>query len=171
MRACEISSEEDELLALYSVYLDTQSCRSSKFNREDAPWIEKCIEKYSLDREALELMGFCLNSSDTAVDELATYAYKRYELGGKTSASSCLQIDVNDEKWQGVIESVIEHLSRKVMDEDYAAWALVINMPKECRSDIYWIYRNGNVEKVALDRLASRSRDVIPVVSSLKQNK
>ena len=168
MRACEIASDEDELLALYSVYLDTQSCRSSKFNREDAPWAEKCIEKYSLDREALELMGFCLNSSDTAVDELATYAYKRYELGGKPSASSCLQIDAKDEKWQSVIASVIEHISDKMKKEGYAAWALVINKPIEKRSDIYWIYQNGNVEKIELDRLASRSRDVIPCVSSLK---
>jgi len=164
LRACEISSEEDELLALYSVYLDTQSCRSSKFNREDTPWVEKCIEKYSLDRESLELMGFCLNAPNTPVDELAMYAYKRYEFSS-VCASSVIQIDESEEGWNGAVARVLDLLLNKIANEEYAAWALVVNKPLVSRSDIYWIYKNGEVKKIELDRLASRSRDVIPVVS------
>ena len=167
MRACGIAQDRDERLALYSVYLDTQSCRSTKFNKADTPWVEECLEKYGIDRDLIERMGFCLVSPEESIDVIAMYAYKRYEFDA-VCASTVIQIDENDGRWENVLPIAINYLSQKTAAEEYAAWGFVVNKPMISRSDIYWIYRDGRVEKVALDRLASRTRDVIPVVSSIK---
>jgi len=167
LNACEVANGDDELLALYSVYLDTQSCRSLKFNRADLAWTENCIEKFSLDRDELTRMGFCLNDADEPVPTLAMYAYKRYEFGNKVSASTCIQIDEGDERWNKIIFAIVEHLKEKTDKEGYAAWVFAVNKPALSRSDLYFIHDDGRVEKRSLDRLASRSRDVIPVLSAL----
>lgn len=166
MLACDIATDDAELLALYSVYLDTQSCRSSKFNAADLPWVDTCIKKHGIDRKDIERMGFCLNSPTEPVDVIAMYAYKRYEFQ-RVSASTAIQIDENDGEWDRIIPLAIELLGRKVKDDKCAAWAFVVNKPQISRSDIYWIYENGEVQKIELDRLASRSKDVIPVVKAL----
>ena len=170
MCACGVATELDERLALYSVYLDTQSCKSSKFKKWDAEWIAACIEKYGLDAGELEKMGYCLNSPDEPADVVAMYAYKRYEFGGAVCASTAIQIDVADGAWDGVIAQALRYLSDVTLREGYRAWAFVVNKPEISRSDIYWIYPDGRVERLELDRLASRSRDVIPVVSTIYLN-
>ena len=166
MKASSVAGDEEEKLALYSVYLDTQSCRSSKFNKTDAPWIEECLSKYGVDRDAIEKMGFCLNSPCEPIDVISMYAYKRYEFKS-VSASTAIQIDDEDKGWESVIESAVDHLLKKTRKEGYALWAFVVNKPIKSRSDIYFIKENGIVEKLELDRLASRSKDVIPVVSAI----
>ena len=166
MKACGIATDDDERLALYSVYLDTQSCKSSKFNRADTEWVEKCLDKYAIDRDKIERLGFCLVSPDEPVDVVAMYAYKRYEFG-KVSASTAIQIDDTLPEWRSVLSKTLDFLAKKTRDEGYALWAFVVNMPAKSRSDIYFIRDNGEVERLELDRLASRSKDVIPVVSSL----
>ena len=40
MSSVGAGDSESEIMALYSVYLDTQSCRSSKFNENDTEWVE-----------------------------------------------------------------------------------------------------------------------------------
>ncbi len=167
MSECGAMDQSDEVLALYSIFLDTQSCKSSKFDENDAPWVERCIEKYSLDREELIQMGYCLNSSLEDAATLAMYAYKRYEFNGKVSASNCVQIDERDENWNGVIMSLVKHLKGKIADEGYDLWIMVVNKPRIARSDLYIIHNDGRVQFAALDRLASRSKDVIPIVSSI----
>ena len=167
MRALGVDTPDDERLALYSVYLDTQSCRSSKFNKEDAVWAEECIAKYGIDKVGIERMGFCLNSPDEPVDVIAMYAFKRYEFH-RVCASTAIQIDDDDAVWDGVIRQSVDLLRDKSAKEGYALWAFVVNKPMKTRSDIYFIYGDGNVQKLELDRLASRSKDVIPVVSTIK---
>ena len=166
--AVECCLDDDWLkkLALYSVFLDTQSCRSSKFNREDAPWVDKTIEVCSIVRSEIEKMGFCLMSPDEDANELAMYAYKRYEFNGKPSASTAIQIDASEVEWELLIPQIVECLKAKLVSDGYKMWAFVLNMPIESRSDIYFIYPD-RVEVLKLDRLASRSKDVIPIANLL----
>lgn len=165
MTACEIEDAELEKLAIYSVYLDTQSCRSPKYRQGDTEWLESGIKKYGIDRGEIERMGFCLCDPCEDVEVLSMYGFKKYSYGARPSFSTCIQIDTNDCEWSDVIERITDRLSQKLIDEEGAVWAFVVNMPIEARSDIYFIERSGKVSKVELDRLASRSRDVIPVVS------
>ena len=164
---CGVADGELERLAIYSVYLDTQSCRSPKYKQRDTEWLDRGIEKYSIDRAEIERMGFCLNESAESAESLAMYGFKKYSFGEKPSFSSCIQIDATDGAWEIRIAEILEFLKKKLCSESGVCWAFVVNMPIDTRSDIYFIDRGGNVEKLALDRLASRSRDVIPVVSAM----
>ncbi len=163
--ACGVSDGELERLAIYSVYLDTQSCRSPKYKKEDTEWLECGMEKYGIDRQKIERMGFCLCDPDEDVEILAMYGYKKYSFGARPSFSTCVQIDADDARWNERIERITSYLGQKLRDEGGAIWAFVVNMPALSRSDIYFIGRGSEVERVELDRLASRSRDVIPIVS------
>ncbi len=165
MDVCGLSDEELERLAIYSVYLDTQSCQSPKFKRSDTDWLEQGIEKYGIDREELTRMGYALCDADEDIEVLAMYAFKKYSFGKRPSFSTCIQIDACEPLWDGIIAKIVEYLSARLDKEGGAIWAFVVNKPMEVRSDIYFIDCLGGVEKVGLDRLASRSRDVIPVVS------
>ena len=159
--ACGLADDLMEKLAIYSVYLDTQSCRSPKFDKGDLPWIADGIARLGLDEDELVEMGFCLNSLDEAPDVLAMYAYKRYEFDGKVGASTCIQIDGKQAGWQGKIDEIVGCLKQKMIDDGAKLWVLVVNKPEIVRSDLYFIREDG-VERVCLDRLASRSRDVVP---------
>ena len=163
--ACSVADGELERLAIYSVYLDTQSCRSPKFNRRDIEWLERGIEKYGIDRIEIERMGFCLCDPCEEVEILAMYGYKKYSFGARPSFSTCVQIDADDVLWNERIEKITSYLVEKLKDGGGALWAFVVNMPAISRSDIYFIEQSGKINKVELDRLASRSRDVIPVIS------
>ena len=163
---CALDDVWMKKMALYSIYLDTQSCRSTKFNCEDAPWVRKTLEEFEMDEKELERMGFCLNSFDEDVKTLAMYGYKRYEFKGKRSASTCIQIDTSEKEWGETIPKIVEYLKLQMVCEGCEMWAFVLNMPIESRSDIYYLRENG-VEILRLDRLASRSKDVIPIANSL----
>ena len=163
--ACGVADGELERLAIYSVYLDTQSCRSPKFKSGDREWLDRGIEKYGIDRAEIERMGFCLNAANEGVEILAMYGYKKYLFGTRPSFSTCVQIDGLDMRWNERIEKITSYLSGVLEKENGALWAFVVNKPMETRSDIYFIEQGGKVEKVCLDRLASRSRDVVPVLS------
>lgn len=167
--ACGVADDFMEKMAIYSVYLDTQSCRSPKFDKNDLPWLADGIARLGLDEDELMQMGFCLNSLDEDAEILATYAYKRYEFGGRVGASSCIQIDGELGGWTEKTDEIVECLKRKMLLDGAFIWVLVVNKPKISRSDLYFIRENG-VEVVCLDRLASRSRDVVPVVMSESQS-
>lgn len=154
-----------EKLAIYSVYLDTQSTLAPKFVQSDAEWLKEGIARLGLDEEELIRAGFCLNSLDERAENLAMYAYKRYELSGKVGASTCIQIDT-EEAWQGKIDEIIGFLKKKREADGALLWVLVVNKPQIVRSDLYFIRESG-VEIVCLDRLASRSRDVVPHMSRI----
>lgn len=166
--ACGVNDDWIEKMAIYSVYLDTQSCLAPKFAKDDIPWLEEGIARLGIDREKITEMGFCLNSLEEDAEVLAMYAYKRYEFNGKTSASNCIQIDDGDKGWKERIDEILDILKMKVKEEDIYMWALVVNMPKRMRSELYFVSGSG-IDNVKLDRLASRSKDVIPVVSTPKK--
>lgn len=167
-RAVGRSDDWMEKMAIYSVYLDTQSCGSPKFDQNDIPWLKDGIGRLGLKENELVRMGYCLNSVDESAEILAMYAYKRYEHGGGAGASNCVQIDPSEERWRSKIEEIIGVICRRMEAENLGLWALVINKPEIKQSDVYYIRPKGSVELLKLDRLASRSRDVVPLMNSLK---
>lgn len=166
--AVSVGASDDwlERLAIYSVYLDTQSCLAPKFEKSDAPWLAEGIVRLGLDEKDLTKKGFCLNSLDESADVLAMYAYKRYEFNGKIGASTCIQIDPLEDGWEKKIEKIVDFLKEKRENDGASLWVLVVNKPEAIRSDLYFIDEN-RVETVRLDRLASRSRDVVPHMKNI----
>ena len=161
--ACGVADDFMEKLAIYSVYLDTQSTLAPKFVQSDLPWLKESIDRLGLDESELIRAGFCLNSLEERACELAMYGYKKYEFDGRFGASTYVQVDPAEDGWQGKIDEILEILKSKRALEGACLWVFLVNMPSVARSDLYFIRESG-VEVVCLDRLASRSRDVVPAV-------
>ena len=153
-------------MAVYSVYLDTQSCLAPKFEKSDLPWLEDGIKRLGLDEKDLVKKGFCLNSLDESADVLAMYGYKRYEFSCKIGASTCIQIDPDEIGWNEKIDEILDFLEKKMRPDGNSLWVFVVNKPSDVQSDLYFIRKSG-VELVKLDRLASRSRDVVPHMKNI----
>ncbi len=168
--ACSVGVEDEwmEKMAIFSVYFDTQSTLAPKFEKADLPWLDEAIPRLGLDKNDLTKKGFCLNSPDEDAEILMMYAYKKYEFEGRISASGCLQIDHTQSAWQSKIREVIALITKKLENENILGWALVINKPLINQSDIYFICPHKPIELVKLERLASRSRDVIPKMKELR---
>ena len=164
--ACDFGDNWFEKMAIFSIYLDTQSCRSPKFDRNDFEWLTESIVRLGIDENKLIKMGFCLNSPDEDAEVLADYGYKRYEFGGKVGVSTCVQIDNDDARWKNVIPKILDCIRLKMARDGIELWAFVVNKPTVTRSYIYFIASEGVVDIVNLERLASRSRDVIPVIKT-----
>ena len=164
--AAGVSDDWMERMAIYSVYLDTQSCLAPKFEKSDLAWLKDGIDRLGLDEKDLVKKGFCLNSIDESADVLAMYGYKRYEFNGKVGVSTCIQIDPTEIEWNVKIDQILDFLKGKMSVDGISLWVLVVNKPAAVQSDLYFI-REGEVEAVVLDRLASRSRDVVPHMKNL----
>ena len=165
-QATNNSDDWFEKMAIYSVYLDTQSCLAPKFEKNDIPWLKDAIVRLGLDEKDLVKKGFCLNSLDESAEALAMYAYKRYEFDGKVGASTCIQISPQEDGWEMKVSEILEYLKKKIAEDGELLWVLVVNRPEIVRSDLYFI-REVGIETVRLDRLASRSRDVVPHMKNL----
>ena len=164
--AAGVSDDWMEKMAIYSVYLDTQSCLAPKFEKSDVPWLNDGIIRLGLDEKDLVKKGFCLNSLEESAEVLAMYAYKRYELGCRAGASTCIQIDPDESGWSEKIDEILDFLKKKMLSDGNGLWAFVVNKPSKVQSDLYFIRENA-VEVVALDRLASRSKDVVPHMKNI----
>ena len=166
--ACAIGASDDDMerLAIYSVYLDTQSTLAPKFVKDDLPWLKDGIARLGLDEKELTRAGFCLNSLSEEASNLAMYGYKRYEFGGRFGCSTYVQVDPEEIGWDEKIGEILEFLKGKRAAAGAGLWIFLVNMPTVVRSDLYFISESG-IEKVGLDRLASRSRDVVPHMKNL----
>ena len=165
--AAGVADDYLERLGIISVYLDTQSCKSPKFNQSDLPWLADGVARLGIDEKKIIKMGFCICDIADGAEVLSGYGLKRYPFGDKTGASTCVQIDIEREaEWQGVIDEIIKILVARMNTEDVFLWAFVVNKPEIARSDIYFIRPDESVRVERLDRVASRSRDVIPYVKS-----
>ncbi len=167
LSSCSLAKDDDERLAIYSVFLDTQSCQSPKFDLRDLAWLEDGIFRLGIDREEITKMGYCLMLPDESPETLAMYGYKQYSFNGRLGASSCIQIDTDIDLWRERIDEIITCIEEIMKEKKIFLWAFVLNKPMDNRSDIYFIDLSGEVRLTELDRLASRSRDVVPVIKEL----
>ena len=163
--AAGVADDYLERLAVISVYLDTQSCQSLKFDKSDLTWLADGVERLGIDEKRIIKMGFCICDIDDGAEVLSGYGFKHYPFGDKIGASTCVQIDIEKEaEWQGVIDEIVAILVKRMNAEGIFLWAFVVNKPEIARSDIYFIRPDGSMDVVKLDRVASRSSDVIPYV-------
>lgn len=165
-KAVSCSDDWMERLAIYSVYLDTQSTLAPKFDKNDLPWLKDGISRLGLDERELIQKGYCLNSPDESAKTLAMYAFKRYDLGSGAGASTCIQIDPDESGWEDKIGAAVDYLKKKAETDGVSLWVFVVNKPTVVRSELYFI-RSDGIELKKLDRLASRSRDVVPFMAEI----
>ena len=79
--AAGVADDQLERLGAISVYLDTQSCKSPKFDKRDLPWLADCVERLRIDEEKIIRMGFCICDIADGAEVLSGYGLKRYPFG------------------------------------------------------------------------------------------
>lgn len=171
MECLGINDKESDLLALYSIYTDTVSCRSLKYDKRDDEWRNHIIYKYGVDEKWLQRVGMMLNDPNENARDLTDCALKKYSFSGGMGASNVLQVDDEAEEIVSCrFDEIKSCIEERMKEEGYSIWAYVISNIESCRAIVYFLIFDGKTthinNTVHLDRIASRSRDVIPVVSS-----
>lgn len=158
-------------LALYSIFMDTMSMKSSKFEADDAVWADSVSKRFGFDTSVMRTDGYALTDLSQPVKVIAESNLKYYRFGGRRIASSDIHVT---EYAQGTVDCVTEYIRKRISDEKLAMWILIIMDPEHLKTDVIkisasgifasGISASGGVKKTHYDRLLSRSVDVIPEV-------
>lgn len=153
-----LMSDKHECLAVRSVYMDTQSLLSPKFDPADRPWLCEMIKKHSLDEGDLMRRGICLANISRPVSELAVCGLKYYTLAGVPCASSHLQAEAIPEE---LTARCVEYLEQRRIQDGISVWVFYAAEPLSGHSVVVYITNSGTVRR-EYDRFLSRSKDIIP---------
>lgn len=151
-------TDDEEILTVRSVYMDTQSLLSAKFDPSDLPWLESMIKKHGLDRDELTRRGLCFADLTLPVEKLALGGSKYYTISGRRCASSHIQAEnIPDE----LISDAVRYLEGYRRRAGVDIWILFIAEPLSGRSRVIELSEKGVSDK-SYDRFLSRSKDIIP---------
>ena len=151
---------DDEIVALISIYMDTQSMISPKFDKNDLPMMDEITDKYGIDREKLTRLGLCFTDLDAPAEVVAFGGTKYHEFGTHRVASSHIEAEKVPEK---LAVSCAEICNRRRREEGLELWLLFVAEPLMPRSVIYELTDEGCV-RTEYDRMLSRSVDIIPAL-------
>ena len=157
--------DDCELIALRSVYADTESLLSPKFLPSDRPFIDRTIAKYGLSEEELIRDGLCFSDLTLPPERLAVGGLKYHTLTDANgtshpAASSHIEAEgVTDE----LIGRCLDVLADLRVREGKELWVLIVVEPLSHRSRV-WELTDSGVGMTAFDRFISRSVDVLPAL-------
>lgn len=151
-------TDDEEILVVRSVYMDTQSLLSAKFDPADKPLLQGMIKKHLIDEDDLRRRGLCFADLSRPVQELAAGGLKYYTLAGRRCASSHIQAENIPKE---LINDATEYLEKIRREEGIYVWILFVAEPLSGRSRVIELRDDGRYERV-YDRFLSRSKDIIP---------
>ena len=156
--------KNDIKLVLLSVYMDTRSCKSTKFIKTDSEWISEITEKYSFANEldTFERLGYCLTDMSASLDELSRSDIKEYVFNSKKVYISHIQTFLT-ESTEKILSNVCFYVEEKRKRLGVEIWILMISDPK-CEVTSVIRFDEGGIYRANYDRLLSRSIDIIPAI-------
>ncbi len=151
-----------DFLALSSVYMDTLSCGSSKFQEGDRPWIQETAARWGFDLAALQRDGLCLTDLSQDLEMLYQNGFREYTFEKYRIASSYIQVEEED---PALVQTLLCRCAASCMTEAYDIWIFLCYVPLKKTTDIYRYDRCGDEWKHSHhDTLLSRGNDVIPAL-------
>ena len=159
-----VFDKNDVKLVLLSIYMDTRSCKSTKFIEADTEWISSVTKKYSFEREldTFEGLGYCLTDTSAPVEVLSRCDLKEYVFNNKKVYVSHIQTVLTEDtekilsKVYSYVEEVRKHLGIEV-------WILMLSDPKREKTFVIRFDGTGRCQE-DYDKLLSRSIDIIPAI-------
>lgn len=149
---------------LFSIYIDTNSLKSSKFNKDDLSWIQEMILKYNFSEDTLIREGYCLNDLSLPIQDLIFNGVKQYTFPNKKKAYISY---LATEDYQGELNTEIQKATLKILQEENIAyfWLMISDM----KQDKTILLKNtvGNFEVEIINRLVSRSVDIYPRLEAI----
>ena len=151
-------------LALMSVYMDTRSCKSTKFVATDTEWISNVTKKYSFANEldTFERLGYCLTDMSSSLEELSKSDIKEYIFNNKKIYVSHIQTILTDDT-EEILKKVYSYIEEKRKRYGAELWILMVSDPKR-ESTLVIRFCEAGRRKSDFDKLLSRSIDVIPAI-------
>lgn len=150
---------------LYTLFVDSNSMKSTRFNPNDLPWIESVIAEYGFDYDHLVDTGYCLNDMSEPVHKLIRNGEKRYNLpnGKRARIAYIMASDYDrsrdDEFASGTMMSLEEGFD--------CAWFMVCDLGRD-ETHIYKSRKAGDDaakgEWVTYHANLSRAKDVYPML-------
>lgn len=151
--------------ALHCIYVDTQSMRSSRFNRDDLAWIDTMIAAYGYDAAYLYTMGLCLNDLSVPVEDLARNGEKRYVLpNGKNGYISYIQVL----GYRGELDAELREEMLEMLAQDKQlsyAWHMIVDLGEDKTSVLKCSHDSDGVISWHWNeyaKLLSRANDIYP---------
>lgn len=151
-------TDDEEILTVRSVYMDTQSLLSAKFDPADKPWLEAMIKKHRLDAGDLQRRGLCFADFSRRPEELALDWLKYYTIAGKKCASSHIQAENIPD---AIIDGAVRFLTDRRRAEGIDIWIFFVAEPLAGKSRVIELSDSGVSER-RYERFLSRSKDIIP---------
>lgn len=152
-------SDAQLAMTVFSIYRDTQSLRSRKYDPADDAFLTQTIERLGLDREALTREGYgmadpTLPAGELAFRDMKVFTYGTYRVGTSALMASSLPGDTEEEIWQ--------LLAARRAAEGLDLWIFMHTDPLSDTSQVYYLGQKCVVKKY--DFLVSRAVDIMPKV-------
>lgn len=154
-------TQEERILAVVALYLDTMALRSSKVLPEEIRWAEENAQALRLDMDWLTREGLDLQDMSLPDEEIALLGKKVFHYGGKKVISTYVQTDDLPENRLAVLLSVLRKEMRR---ENAARWVFVIQDPVRMRTMEIDLSPDGTENHYQYSRLVSRGKDIMPRV-------
>lgn len=152
----------DYAAAVLSVYCDTQSLKSTKLVKSDAPKVREIIEKYRLDEKYLHEAGLGLNDLSQPLGTLALNGLKVFNFPKGTVMSSYLQSDRYEDDF---VSGLINEIRAQRTKNNAAMWVLLLHDPVHGNTVEYDI--TDEVTVIDHGALISRGSNVMPRIEKL----
>lgn len=157
---------EIERNTLYTLFVDSNSMKSTRFNADDLPWMEEKAESLGEDWAHLVETGYCLNDMSAPIEELSRNGEKRYVLpNSKTARIAYIMVSGYDHS----LDDDFAALTAESLQEgfDYA-WFMICDLGRD-ETHIYRASRAGDVagENGTWETYhanLSRAKDVYPML-------
>lgn len=152
---------------LFTVFVDSNSMKSTRFIAEDLPWIESQIQKYGFDRNAMTQAGYSLNDLTEPVSKLVRNGEKRYNLpNGRRGYISYIMVADYDRR----LDKEIEKEMKRVMEEEQAdcAWYMICDLGRD-ETHIFKLDKHNEESEPTWETHhanLSRATDVYPVMEA-----
>ena len=151
---------------LFSIYIDTDCLKNSKFNIQDKIWINEMIKKYDFDEETLIKESLCLNNLNSPIDELCQNGSKSYLFpNGKKAKISYIAVSNYDNHLNNLF---LEELAKEIIENDIDYFWMII---RDLTLETTRILKGETQEILFFERLLSRSVDVYPMLEALNLTK
>lgn len=155
-----VLTENDYAMTAMSIYMDTQSLKSSKLVPSDLDWLSETVRKYRIDCGFMIRCGYCMTDLDKPVDELSVNELKKYDYSGVAVWCSAIRHNEIQPELKRKIISAVEEKREKC---GAALWIIIFTDPEKEISEVVRV-TSEQTECRSYGRILSRSIDVMPVI-------
>ena len=151
-------------MAVTALYLDTVALRSAKLLPAEREWAQETAARLHMDTAWLTREGLNLQDMNLPAAVLARTGEKRYDFGGRTVISTCVQTDAMTPETLGAI---LAEVRAALAASGAALWVFLHHDPVAGFTDEYDLWPDGRMETVHYGFVASRGKNVMPRVERM----